>query len=462
MLSLLSGSARLCDGLTRREALRVGGLSALGLSLPHLLAARAADRRPPRARSCILLWMTGGPPQHETWDPKPDAPAEIRGPFGTIPTAVPGVRVGELMPRTARRLDRLCVVRAMVTNNPGHAGSSYELLTGAEHPGGKGNESIVASRSDFPTIGAIVKRCRSPVAGVPTSVVYPQAIFNVPFYPGQDAGLLGSEWDPWRLTCDPAAPNFSLPDLALQADVSPRRLGERRDLLDRFSREFDRLADGPAARQYGERAGEALGLLASSKARAAFDLHREPATLRDRYGRTPFGQGCLLARRLVEAGVALVQLNWHREPNDEQPMWDAHHMLVTNLKNKLMPPMDQGYTALLDDLDQRGLLSETLVVWVGEMGRTPKLESIPKYPEPGRNHWGGVFSLALAGAGVRGGLVHGASDRIGGYPKDNPIGPSDLTATIYSALGVAPETEIRDRLGRPLAVSRGRVLHELY
>jgi hypothetical protein len=441
--------------------MRIGGLTALGLSLPGLLAARAADRRPPRARSCIVLWMTGGPPQHETWDPKPDAPAEIRGPFGTIATAIPGIRVNELMPRTARRLDRLCVIRSMVTDNPGHVGGSYEMLTGAEHPGGKGNEAIVASRTDFPTLGAIVKRCRRPIPGVPTAVVYPQPIFNVPFYPGQDAGFLGSEWDPWRLTCEPAAANFTLPELALQADISPARLGERTGLLEQVTRQFDRLAAG-SARRYGQQTGEALGLLAGRQVRAAFDLQREPAAVRDRYGRHPFGQGCLLARRLLEAGVALVQLNWHREPNDDTPMWDAHWRLEENLKVKLMPPMDLGFSALLDDLEQRGLLRETLVVWMGEMGRTPKLERVPPHPAPGRNHWGNVFSIALAGAGIRGALVHGASDRTGAVPKDNPVRPADLTATVYNLLGIAPDTEVRDRLDRPLPVSRGRVLEELF
>lgn len=366
------------------------------------------------------------------------------------------------MPRTASWIDRLCVVRSMVTRNPGHAGSSYEMLTGAEHPGGKGNENIAASRTDFPTLGAVVKRFRRPAPGVPTAVVLPQPIFNVPFYPGQDGGFLGREWDPWRLECNPAAPEFSLPELTLTADVSPHRLTERLGLLGHLNHDFERLSSTPAMMRYGSRSAEAIDLLTGSSVRAAFDLAREPASVRDAYGRHVFGLGCLLARRLVEAGVALVQLNWHREPNDEQPMWDAHHMLATNLKNKVMPPMDQGYTALLDDLDQRGLLSETLVVWMGEMGRTPRLESIPRFPEPGRNHWGDVFSIALAGARVKQGLVYGSSDKIGGYAQDNPIGPDDLSATLYHALGIDCKMEIYDRLGRPHRLSTGRVLHELF
>jgi len=406
--------------------------------------------------------MTGGPPQHETWDPKPGAPEEIRGPFGAIATSVPGVRCGELMPRTAKMFDKLCVVRSMATDNPGHAGGSYEMLTGAEHPGGKGNEAIAASRGDFPTLAAIVKRFRTPTPGVPASVVYPQPIFNVPFYPGQDAGFLGPAWDPWRFNCDPAAANFAVPELTLPADLSTQRIGQRVQLRDELNRELDRLTTAPAAQRFGQRVEEALDLLAGRKVGDAFDLGREPAQVRERYGRHVFGQGCLLARRLVEAGVALVQVNWHREPNDDQPMWDAHYMLPTNLKNKLMPPMDQGYTALLTDLAERGLLDETLVLWMGEMGRTPKLESVAKFAEPGRNHWGHVFSVALAGAGIKQGLVYGASDRQGGHPQDNPIRPHDLTATIYAALGISPDSKIHDRTGRPFPVSCGRVLEELF
>jgi hypothetical protein len=450
--------------LTRREWLQLAAAGVAATSMSgwiERLAAQTANN-PRRQRSCILLWMTGGPPQHETWDPKPDAPAEVRGPFGSIASSVPGVRVGELMPRTARWLDRLCVLRAVVTNNPGHVGGSYEMLTGAEHPGGKGNEAIVASRTDFPTLGAVVKHLRPSMTGVPSSVAYPQAIFNVPFYPGQDAGFLGGAWDPWRLALDWAAPTFHVPGLSLESDVVAGRLGQRRSLLDQVDHGFQRLSAGPAPARFAHQTGEAFDLLTGPKARDAFALDREAPALRDRYGRHPFGQGCLLARRLVEAGVGLVQVNWHREPNDDQPMWDCHYMMETHLKNKLMPPMDQGYTTLLEDLHQRGLLAETLVVWMGEMGRTPHLESQPQFREPGRNHWGDVFSIALAGAGVRPGLVYGASDQRGAQPKDNPVRPNDLTATIYHALGIAPESEIRDRLGRPTPLSTGRILTGLF
>jgi hypothetical protein len=462
MLIFQSGKVRLCDGVTRRQALCVGGLSALGLSLPSLLAAREhQERTSGRARACILLWMTGGPPQHETWDPKPDAPAEVRGPFGSIASSVPGVRVGELMPRTAQHLDRLCVIRSVVTNNPGHAGGTYEMLTGTDHPGGKGNENIKTSGTDSPTLASIVKRFRPAVPGLPTSIVLPQPVANVPEWPGQTAGFLGREWDPWLLRCDVTAADFQLPELTLPVEVPPTRLEGRRSLLNQLGHQFERWQRESAVAGASRDTQHALDLLTGARVRRAFELSREAPAVRDRYGRHKFGQGCLLARRLIEAGVVLVQLNWFREPNQGNG-WDVHTALESELKNQLMPAMDQGYTALLDDLAQRGLLDETLVVWMGEMGREPRMSHVPPSPHPGRNHWGGVFSIALAGAGIRGGMVCGASDKNGGSAKDRPIGPADVTATIYSRLGIPPESEIRDRLGRPLPVSTGRALHELF
>jgi hypothetical protein len=466
MLSLQGAATRLCDGFTRREALRIGGLGAIGLSLPRLLAARAASPAAGgngfgRAKACIVLWMAGGPSQHETWDPKPEAPPEIRGPFGSAATSVPGLRVGELMPRTAALCHRLCVVRSMVTNNPGHAGGTYEMLTGMEHPGGKGNENIKTSRTDFPYFGSVVKRFRPPVAGVPTTVVYPEYVAKVPEWPGQHGGFLGSPCDPWHIVFDPTARDFTLDDLTLRAEVPVERLSGRRSLLDRLGDHFDRLQRGPAPSQFGGHLEQAFDLLAGQRVRAAFDLRREAPALRDHYGRNPFGQGCLLARRLVEAGVSLVQVNWHRPTGADGPEWDTHVGLEKTMKHALMPAMDQGYPALLEDMDRRGLLGETLVMWMGEMGRTPKLEYVPGKENEGigRNHWGGVFSIALAGAGVRGGLVHGASDKHGAYPKDDPVTPADLTATLFHGLGIAPDTEIRDRLHRPHPISRGRVLY---
>lgn len=445
---------------SRREILRISTLSALGLALPKSqasLTAKSTERGFGKAKACIVLWMSGGPPQHETWDPKPDAPAEIRGPFGSIATCLPGIRVGELMPNTARILTRLAVLRAVHTDNPSHPGSSYEMMTGTVHSLGKGRDDVVDSRADFPTYSSIVKRFRPAPPGIPGAVIIPEPFFNVPFYPGQHAGFLGSAWDPWRLTCDPSAAEFRIAELTMLADVSKDRLATRRDLLSQLNPTHD---TAPAKR-YAGLADAAFDLLGGQRVRQAFDLTREPLALRDAYGRHKFGQSCLLARRLIEAGVPLVQVNWHRDANDDTPMWDAHWKLEENLKHKLMSPMDQAYPRLLEDLDQRRLLSQTLVVWMGEFGRTPKLEFVKPHPTVGRNHWGNCFSIALAGAGIRGGVVLGASDREGGFPRDCPVEPSDVTATLFHLLGIAPDTEIRDSLNRPHPISRGRVLHHL-
>lgn len=360
------------------------------------------------------------------------------------------------MPRTARITDKLCVLRGFHTNNDGHSGGTYELLTGMEHPRGKGDNIGNASRTDAPTLGSIVKRFRPAIPGLPTSVVLPQPVANVPEWPGQHAGFLGSEWDPWLLRCDVSAPNFQLPELTLPVEVPAERLAGRRSLLDQVSRRLESTAAGASRHTQ-----QALDLLSGARLRRAFDLEREAPALRDRYGRNRFGQGCLLARRLVEAGLSLVQLNWYRPPGDG-PSWDNHTNLEQDMKTQLMPVMDQGYTALLDDLAQSGLLDETLVLWMGEMGREPKLTKVPPHPAPGRNHWGGVFSLALAGGGIRGGQAYGASDKDGAYPRDGLVTPADLTATLFHCLGIEPETEIRDRLDRPHPISRGRVLTQLF
>jgi hypothetical protein len=432
MLSLAGRGTRLCDGTTRREFLRLGGSSALGLALPQLLAAREQPARQGhrfgRAKSCIILWMTGGPSQHETWDPKPDAAAEVRGPFRPISTRIPGIWVCEHMPRTAGITDKLCVLRGVFTNNPGHAGGTYEMLTGTEHPGGKGNENIKVSRTDSPTLASVVKRFRPAIPGLPASVMLPQPVANVPEWPGQTAGFLGSEWDPWLLRCDPSAPNFQLPELTLPAEVPAQRLAGRRSLLDQVGRQLEREQPEAAVAGANRHTQHALDLLTGARVRRAFDLDREAPAVRDRYGRHKFGQGCLLARRMIEAGITLVQLNWFREPNQGNG-WDVHTQLEADMKNELMPPMEY-----VPGREKEGM---------------------------GRNHWGGVFSIALAGGGVRGGQVYGASDKHGAYPKDGAVTPADLTATIFSCLGIDPGSEVRDQLNRPHPISRGRVLEPL-
>jgi hypothetical protein len=280
--------------------------------------------------------------------------------------------------------------------------------------------------------------------------------FSVP--PGQNAGFLGPAAEPWLLTCDPSAPGFEVPALGLPAELPPLRIDGRRSLLEQVGRALDQVDRSGTLATYDHYSQQAFDLLRSGGARRAFDLEAEPARVRERYGRHKFGQSLLLARRLVEAGVSLVHVNWPRERGDmktDNPCWDTHANNAERLKTALMPPMDLAYSALLEDLDARGLLHETLVVWMGEFGRTPKINA-----RGGRDHWGHVFSVALAGGGIRGGRIVGASDRNGAQPKERPVQPQDVLATVFHCLGIRPDTEIHDRLNRPVPVSRGQVIGE--
>jgi hypothetical protein len=463
MFSLHDNGTRLCDGLTRREWLRVGGLGALGLSLPALLEARAKAAPQTnsfgKAKSCILLFYLGGPPQHETWDPKDDAPVEIRGEFHSIASNVPGIRVGELMPRTAKLLDHICVLRAVSTADNAHSSSGYWMLTGVPHQPMNSENAKPGAPNDWPCTAAIVHQLRRGQNGLPSAIVLPEPIWNTGmlYWPGQDGGFLGRTADPWMIRCDPSSPDFQIPGLSLSADLSAQRLRGRLSLVEQVNRGLDAVDKSEAMARFDHHSRQAFDLLRAGKARRAFDLECEPAALRDRYGRNRWGQSVLLARRLIEAGVSLVQVNWMRMPGDtdDSPAWDTHNKNAQRLKNNLMPPMDLAYSALIEDLDTRGLLDETLVVWMGEFGRSPKIN-----PGGGRDHWGRVFSVALCGGGVRGGQVIGSSDKIGALPRDGRVQPQDLTATLFHCLGYSPNTEMRDTLGRPLVISRGEVIRQ--
>ncbi len=468
MLTLCNDGFRLCDGLTRRDFLRVGGLGLGGLTLPVLLRARraeagAAGTEPSfgRARACILFYLSGGPPQHETWDPKPDAPAEIRGDFRPIASSVPGLQVGELMPRVARLAHHCCVLRAVSTADNAHSSSGYWMLTGHPYPR-PNTECNPPTPGDWPCFGAVYKRVRPGNGMLPPAVTLPeQMISNANIVAvGQHAGWLGRSADPWLLTCDPAAADFQVPALGLPAEVPALRLDERRVLLDQLNSHLDAVDRAGTLDRYDSLSQQAFDLLRSTRARHAFDLAQEPPALRDRYGRHKVGQSVLLAHRLVEAGVGLVQVNWPREPGDmssNSPLWDTHSRNSERLRTALMPPMDQAYSALLEDLAQRGLLDETLVLWMGEFGRAPRINA-----GGGRDHWGQVFSVALAGGGVRGGRVFGASDSIGAYPRDGRVPPHDLLATVFHCLGLRPDTAIHDALGRPVPICQGDVIRQAF
>jgi len=463
MFTFRARSAKLCDGLSRRDVLHVGGLGALGLTLPSLLAqeARAAVPviRPSggKAKSCILLFLMGGPPQHSTWDPKPEAPAEVRGEIGPIATNVPGVQFGELMPKLAAMADKLCVLRAVSTGDNAHSASGYYMLTGHPHQPMNAENANPGPPNDWPNLGAIVQQLHGGGRELPASVRLPMHIFNTDgsVWPGQDAGFLGRPSDPWLFRCEPASKDFRIPQFSLPVDVSIERLEGRRSLLDKLNGRIENVERSGTLEHYSGLAQRAYDLLASPKSRAAFRLDEEPQAVRERYGMTQFGQSTLLARRLVEAGVKLVQVNWFRGPDEpsDAPCWDSHASETKRLKEVLVPPTDNAFSALLDDLSQRGLLGETLVVCMAEFGRTPKFNG-----RAGRDHWGPVFSIAMAGGGIRGGMIYGASDRLGAQPKDGMVRPEDLTATIFHCLGYSPETEIQEPQGRVLAISKGEVV----
>jgi len=448
-----------CDGITRRDWLRVGGIGLGGLTLADLLHSRAAgsDRpRSSRARSVIVFGLVGGPPQHETWDPKPSAPVEVRGQFGTIATRTPGLHVGELMPRTARLTDKIAVLRAVVTNDNAHSSSGYQMFTGMPHQPLNQESATPRAPNDWPSMGAIIRALKADRGQLPSAITLPEHIWNDGNFPwpGQDAGFLGVRYHPWLIHCDPSARDFRVPALTLPEEVPALRFDERRVLVEQVNRHLDNVQRSRAPENYALHSQRACDLLSTSNARRAFSLDLEPDAVRDRYGRSRFAQSILLARRLVESGVSLVQVNWTRikdQPN--QGGWDTHATHNAALKNLLMPIMDQAYSALLEDLDARGLLDETLVVWFGEFGRTPRFNG-----NAGRDHWGSCFSLALAGGGIRGGVVHGRSDGNAAYAADGRVEPRDLLATIFHCLGHAPDTEINDMQGRPIPISRGRII----
>lgn len=467
MLSFTSAPLSLCDRRSRREALRVGGLSALGLNLSGLNAGRAAmassvahsDQSPGfgSAKSVILLWLLGGPPQHETWDPKPLAPQEIRGEFGCIESVVPGLRVGEMMPRTAIHTDKLSVLRAVVTRDQAHSSSGYQMLTGVPHQP-LSQENVVSKAPNLsPGHGAIMRALRPDRDGLPSAITIPKHIANDGeiVWPGQTAGVLGRQFDPWLITCDPAQPDFQIPDLSLPAEISGARFDARRQLLASLDA-VHRQAEPASTGRFGHHARQAFDMLSGRAARRAFEIAEESAVVRDRYGRNRFGQSVLLARRLVEAGVSLVQVNWTKvEEVKNNGSWDTHNNHFQDLKH-LMPRMDQAYSALLEDLQERGLLDETLVVWIGEFGHTPKING-----NAGRDHWGNCFSIALGGAGVRRGCVHGESDGHAAFPLSGAVSAADVTATIFHCLGYSPETLLYDQTGRPFPLVRGNVISEI-
>jgi len=450
-----------CDfRLSRRRLLTLGGLYGSGLLLSDLLRARAPASPAPRgtfgqARSVIVLYLHGGHAQQETWDPKPDAPQPARGEFGAIATSVPGVRVSELLPRSARLMHKLAVIRSLSHPNANHVQASLLAMTGHAHPpSAEARGDFPPSPTDFPPFGAVLDTLR-PARQLPTWVQVGPLMrrANGTVLHGQTPGFLGNRHGPLVVDQDLRPADVRVEAVAPDPELSPSRLAARQAVLkeiDGRRRLLDRVAEVQTFDAYQERA---LGLLTSAATARAFNLSAEPAALRDRYGRTDFGQRCLLARRLAEAGVPIINVHFCRTPTGS---WDTHGQHFRQMKELLCPTFDQAFAALVDDLDQRGLLGQTLVLATAEFGRTPRVNGAG-----GRDHWPWVYSVALAGGGTAGGVVYGASDRIAAHPSARPHDPADLAATVYHVLGVPPETAVHDAANRPYALVTGRKIDGL-
>jgi hypothetical protein len=443
-------------GFVRREFLQVGFSGFLGLGMPALLTGRASAATPGRAKSVILAFLTGGPSQIDTFDPKPNAPERIRGEFKPIQTAAPGVLFSEHLPGLAARADKLAVVRTLAHQHTNHLNGTHQILTGHPQPGAFFDK--IASRDDYPCYAGALDYIRPRNDGVPSGVMLPTYLMEGPLtWPGQNAGFLGPKHDPWHIKEDPNRAGFRVESLNLPEGFSVERLGKRRSLLDELNIQRDSLSAATARDPMSDQRELAFSLLLNGKVARAFEIQREDPRTRDRYGRHMFGQSLLLARRLVQAGVPIVQVNLGRVQN-----WDHHSGIFKTLKDRMLPPTDQGLSALLDDLAALGLLDETLVVIAGEFGRTPRIGATTGNMPNGRDHWSAVFSAAFAGGGVRGGQFVGQSDKNGGYPASRSYSPQDLAATIYRALGIDPSTELHDRLNRPVRLCLGERIEALY
>jgi hypothetical protein len=427
--------------------LLVGSLGFCGLNILDLLRGQAhaessvasRGRHFGSAKSCIVLFLKGGPPQHETFDPKPDAPAEIRGEFRAIATSVPGVFFSEHVPRIAEHADKVTILRTLSHGDSTHSTAAFLVTTG--RPFGRPGEAVM-SRDDAPHVGSIVAAHDNGGRAALSYVMVPdQFVVNGEIRGGQNAGMLGARFDPLLPGGDPNVPGYRPALFADQAPVDRALVRSRREIL----RTLDRRIAEPAAASFDSSHQKALGILEQGIGKAAFEIDAESPNTRERYGRTTFGQSVLMARRLIESGVRLVQVNCMSSVRDPERNWDLHKNNFSTLRDLLLPQTDRAVAALLEDLSESGLLSETLVLMLGEFGRTPKINE-----QAGRDHWPQAQSVLIAGAGIPGGAVYGATDGHGALPTDCRVTPAELIATILHALGVPPELELTTRDGRPL------------
>jgi hypothetical protein len=442
--------------MNRRTFLQAGVLSPLGLGLADSLWLRSTARAAgssTKAKSCILLFMTGGPAQQETFDPKPDAPQGTRGEFKPTSTSVPGVQICEHLPMLAKLADRFAILRSVWHGSDTHGVGVHYNLTGLKHAPRRSGEPQL-DRRDPPSIGSVVRQLRGDRNGLPAAVQLPRPVGdqNNAMWAGQHAGFLGGKYDPLFLFDETWNPGDPLPGFAPATGVDRERQSARSSLLTTLPAPHPL---SPAEQDYERFQQIALDVLRSGPAWKAFRLEGERPQTIERYGDNRFGRSCLVARRLIEAGVGLVTVPWMFKQSEQN--FDTHSKNFPKMKDKLLPPVDRAFSALIGDLEERGMLGETLLAWTGEFGRTPKING-----GGGRDHWGRVYSTVLAGGGIRGGRVHGRSDKQGGVPADNPVHVSDFFATMYHALGYGSDTHVTDLTGRPFNVVQGNPVMSLF
>jgi hypothetical protein len=439
--------AEFCDGLKRRDFLHAGALAGLGLGLTDFLGMKAQGAVADKDVNCIMLFLVGGPSQLDTWDMKPDAPAEIRGPYSPINTNVPGIQISENFPRMAKHADKYAIIRSCYHTAAAVHDTGHQMMqTGRLFQGGV----------EYPHIGCVLSKLKGPNGDVPAHVLLPKPIGNtggnMPH--GQNAGFLGKMYDPFVLNADPSDPAFKVPDLLPPDYLTALRVDRRRNWREMVDTSVSKFETSQDARLLDSTFHSAYTLMSSEKARAAFELHKESQDTRERYGMNRFGQGCLLARRMIEAGVRFVTVNMFETVFDEIT-WDIHGSKpfspISCYRDLVGPMFDMAYTSLLTDLKDRGLLSNTMVLAMGEFGRTPKIN-----PAGGRDHWPQCWSVLMAGGPIKGGQVIGSSDDIGGTPKERPTSPGEIAATIYHGLGIPLDLELKGAQGRPIPlVDRG-------
>ncbi|MST93898.1 MAG: DUF1501 domain-containing protein [Pedosphaera sp.] len=453
-----SCSSFAAEKFSRRHAIKVGGLGLLGLTLPGLLRAEsapAAKAGKSRVKSVVFLFQFGGPSHLDMFDMKPNAVENVRGPHKPISSSADGIQVSEHLPKTAKIMDKVTLIRSMHHTMNNHNSAAYYALSG--HAPATDDQRLRDSIDLFPCYGSVVDLLSPSGAEMPTSVSYPYVIGDGSVTPGQHASFLGKNHDPFFFAQDPNSPNFSLPELSLPANISFERMQARRE-LQKLVDQQTRLMDNPAARGFDTYYDKAMAMLQSPRLRKAFNIAEEPAVMREAYGRTTYGQSCLLARRLVEAGTKFVTVYFSDNIGGQKTDgggWDTHGFNNTKMypiiEKYHLPITEQTLPTFLNDLETRGLLDTTLVVWMGEFGRTPNINK-----NASRDHWPQCYTTLLCGGGIKRGFVYGASDQTGSYPAEKPVRPDDLAATVYHMLGIDPHTEVRNTQQRPVLIADGK------